>query len=119
MEMPRRVELTRIVQRVAKFDVKQALQTVVLQGKKFGKSVYVFSADPEANKVVHVNYVDSVLKAKGLDARAWANNAASIIGGKVCVSTWALTNFCVYFIYSGWWQGRWSAGCWNRHLQGR
>jgi hypothetical protein len=64
----------------------QALQTVVAQGKKLGKSVYVFSVDLEANKVVHVNSVDPSLKAKGLDARAWANNAAAIVGGKVRVS---------------------------------
>jgi alanyl-tRNA synthetase len=61
---------------------------VVAQGKKMGKSVYVFSADDEGSKVVHVNFVDPSLKAKGLDARAWANNAAAIVGGKVGFITW-------------------------------
>jgi alanyl-tRNA synthetase len=32
---------------------------------------------------VHVNFVDPSLKAKGLDARAWASNVTAIIGGKV------------------------------------
>jgi hypothetical protein len=56
---------------------------LILQGKKLRKSVYVFSVDAEANLVVHANCVDLVLKAKGLDARAWANNAATVVGGKV------------------------------------
>jgi hypothetical protein len=97
----------------------QALQTVVLQGKKLGKSVYVFSVDPETSKVVHVNCVDPALKAKGLDARAWANNAAEIVGGKVLFfSCFIFICSRIHFLPSGWRQGRWSAGGWDGHLQG-
>jgi alanyl-tRNA synthetase len=56
---------------------------VIAQAKKLGKSAYVFSVEEESKKVVHLNYVDPSLKAKGLDARTWANNAAAIVGGKV------------------------------------
>ncbi|KAJ6557172.1 tRNA synthetases class II (A)-domain-containing protein [Mycena sp. CBHHK59/15] len=41
------------------------LQSVVSQGKKLGKAVYVFSADQGGGKVAHVNYIPPSLKAKG------------------------------------------------------
>ncbi|KAJ6558616.1 tRNA synthetases class II (A)-domain-containing protein [Mycena vulgaris] len=56
------------------------LQTVVSQGKKLGKAVYVFSADH--TKVAHVNYVPPSMKAKGADARAWATKVSEVLGGK-------------------------------------
>ncbi|KAG6820894.1 hypothetical protein H0H93_010238 [Arthromyces matolae] len=58
------------------------LQSVVAQGKKLGKAVYLFSEDTECGKISHVNYVPPALKAKGLDARTWANCVTEIIGGK-------------------------------------
>ena len=67
------------------------LQSVVLQAKKLGKSVYVFSVDPEQGKVAHVNAVSEAAKAKGLDAREWAAAVAEILGGKV-------SNFCLLFV---------------------
>ncbi|KAG5349893.1 hypothetical protein C0989_001379 [Termitomyces sp. Mn162] len=58
-------------------------QSVVAQGKKLGKAVYVLSVDAEGGRIAHVNYVPPALKEKGLDARTWANRVTEIIGGKV------------------------------------
>ncbi|KAI0087926.1 tRNA synthetases class II (A)-domain-containing protein [Irpex rosettiformis] len=58
------------------------LQSVALQGRKLGKSVYVFSVDQEQGKVAHVNFVAEDAKAKGLDGREWANSISEILGGK-------------------------------------
>lgn len=58
------------------------LQSVVLQGRKLGKTVYVFSVDHEQGKVAHVNFVADDAKAKGLDGRTWANAVSEILGGK-------------------------------------
>ncbi|KAJ7502731.1 tRNA synthetases class II (A)-domain-containing protein [Mycena galericulata] len=58
------------------------LQSVVSQGKKLGKAVYVFSADQGGSKVAHVNYVPPSMKAKGADARAWATKVCEALGGK-------------------------------------
>ncbi|KAG5716331.1 Alanyl-tRNA synthetase [Termitomyces sp. T112] len=58
------------------------LQSVVAQGKKLGKAVYVLSVDAEGGRIAHVNYVPPALKEKGLDARTWANRVTEIIGGK-------------------------------------
>ncbi|KAI0758318.1 tRNA synthetases class II (A)-domain-containing protein [Irpex lacteus] len=58
------------------------LQSVVMQGRKLGKSVYVFSVDSEQGKVAHVNFVANDAKAKGLDGREWANAVSAILGGK-------------------------------------
>ncbi|KAJ6593748.1 tRNA synthetases class II (A)-domain-containing protein [Mycena capillaripes] len=58
------------------------LQSVVSQGKKLGKAVYVFSADLAGSKVAHVNYVPPSMKAKGADARAWATKVSEVLGGK-------------------------------------
>ncbi|KAG6813654.1 hypothetical protein H0H92_008891 [Tricholoma furcatifolium] len=70
---------------VANLDVdgnSKILQSVVAQGKKLGKAVYVLSVDAEGGKVAHVNYVPPSLKEKGLDARTWAARVTDIIGGK-------------------------------------
>jgi len=56
------------------------LQSVVAQGRKFGKAVYVFSGD--GSKVAHVNYIPPSVKAKGADARAWASKVCEVLGGK-------------------------------------
>jgi alanyl-tRNA synthetase len=61
----------------------QILQAVVLQAKKLGKAVYVFSVDSEGGKVIHVNHVPESLRAKGLDARSWATSVTEVLGGKV------------------------------------
>ncbi|KZT00869.1 uncharacterized protein LAESUDRAFT_731875 [Laetiporus sulphureus 93-53] len=58
------------------------LQSIAQQGKKLGKTIYVFSPDYEAGKVQHVNAVSPTAKAKGLDARAWATAVAEVLGGK-------------------------------------
>jgi len=58
------------------------LQAVVLQAKKLGRAVYVFSVDSEGGKVIHVNHVPEALKSKGLDARTWAARVTEVLGGK-------------------------------------
>jgi alanyl-tRNA synthetase len=61
----------------------QILQAVVLQAKKLGKAVYVFSVDSEGGKVIHVNHVPESLRSKGFDSRTWAARVTKILGGKV------------------------------------
>ena len=61
----------------------KVMQGVVLQAKKLGKSIYIFSADVESGKVAHVNAVSESAKAKGLDGREWASAVVAILGGKV------------------------------------
>jgi len=58
------------------------LQNIVLQGKKLGKVVYVFSVDRGAGKVAHVNYVPPSMIAKGVDARTWATKVTETLRGK-------------------------------------
>ncbi|GLB37216.1 putative catalyzes the attachment of alanine to tRNA(Ala) in a two-step reaction alanine is first activated by ATP to form Ala- AMP and then transferred to the acceptor end of tRNA(Ala) [Lyophyllum shimeji] len=58
------------------------LQSVVSQGKKLGKAIYVLSVDAEGGKVAHVNYVPPSLKERGLDARTWASRVTEVLGGK-------------------------------------
>ncbi|ETW80724.1 hypothetical protein HETIRDRAFT_476425 [Heterobasidion irregulare TC 32-1] len=58
------------------------LQAVVLQAKKLGKAVYVFSVDTDAQKVAHVNHVPEAFRSKGVDARTWASKVTEILGGK-------------------------------------
>lgn len=60
----------------------KVLQGLVVQGRKLGKALYVFSVDSENGKVVHVNFVPPSFKSKGLDARQWATKVSEIIGGK-------------------------------------
>ena len=61
----------------------KVMQGVVLQAKKLGKSIYIFSADVESGKVAHVNAVSEAAKAKGVDGREWASAVVAILGGKV------------------------------------
>jgi alanyl-tRNA synthetase len=58
------------------------LQAVVLQAKKLGKAVYVFSVDSEGGRVIHVNHVPESLRLKGFDARTWAARVTETLGGK-------------------------------------
>jgi len=58
------------------------LQSVVLQGKKLGKAVYLFSVDTKGGKVVHVNHVPETFRSKGLDGRTWASKVSEVLGGK-------------------------------------
>ncbi|KAJ7132903.1 tRNA synthetases class II (A)-domain-containing protein [Mycena crocata] len=60
----------------------KVLQSVVSQGKKLGKAVYVFSPDNSGSKVAHVNYIPPSMKAKGADARTWATQVSDTLGGK-------------------------------------
>ncbi|GJE94884.1 alanine--tRNA ligase [Phanerochaete sordida] len=60
----------------------KVLQSVVLQAKKLGKSVYVFSVDYEQGKVAHVNFVAEDAKSRGVDGREWATAVVEILGGK-------------------------------------
>jgi hypothetical protein len=59
------------------------LQNVVLQGKKLGKAVYVFSVDSDAGKVAHCNFIPDATRARGIDARVWAAKVAEVLGGRV------------------------------------
>lgn len=61
----------------------QILQAVVLQAKKLGKAVYVFSVDSEGGRVIHVNHAPESLRSNGFDARTWAARVTEILGGKV------------------------------------
>lgn len=63
--------------------ISQILQAVVLQAKKLGKAVYVFSVDSEGGRVIHVNHLPESLRSKGFDARTWAVRVTEILGGKV------------------------------------
>lgn len=63
--------------------ISQILQAVVLQAKKLGKAVYVFSVDSEGGRVIHVNHVPESLRSKGFDSRTWAARVTEIVGGKV------------------------------------
>ncbi|KAF9076559.1 tRNA synthetases class II (A)-domain-containing protein [Rhodocollybia butyracea] len=58
------------------------LQNIALQARKTSKAIYIFSVDPEGDKVAHVNFIPPSLKAKGADARTWASKVTDIIGGK-------------------------------------
>ncbi|KAH9171968.1 tRNA synthetases class II (A)-domain-containing protein [Lactarius sanguifluus] len=58
------------------------LQAVVLQAKKLGKAVYVFSVDSDGGKVIHVNHVPESLRSKSFDARTWAARVTETLGGK-------------------------------------
>ncbi|KAF9245909.1 tRNA synthetases class II (A)-domain-containing protein [Melanogaster broomeanus] len=69
----------------ARIDVggnSKILQNVVMQGKKLGKAVYVFSVDAEGGKVAHANYVPEAVRTNGFDARVWASKVTEILGGK-------------------------------------
>lgn len=68
----------------------QPLSSAVLQARKLGKSVYLFSPDKQGGKVAHVNFVSPELKQKGVDARTWAGKVTDVLGGKV-TSLFAVT----------------------------
>jgi len=59
----------------------KALQNIVRQAKTLGKSIFVFSVDAEGSKVAHVNAVSAAAKGKGINARAWTEVVAKVIGG--------------------------------------
>jgi len=67
---------------------------VVSQARKLGKTVYLFSVDPDDGKIAHVNFVSDSLKEKGLDARTWASKISEIIGGKVCL--FSICSFAIH-----------------------
>ncbi|KAI0749326.1 tRNA synthetases class II (A)-domain-containing protein [Daedaleopsis nitida] len=75
----------------------KVMQGVVLQAKKLGKSVYIFSADAQGGKVAHVNAVAEAAKAKGLDGREWAAAVVALLGGKVAKVQDALEAARKYF----------------------
>ncbi len=78
----------------------KVLQGVVLQAKKLGKSIYIFSADAEGTKVAHVNAVSEDAKAKGLDGREWALAVTAILGGKVRSQPRYPRTFCWRLTYA-------------------
>jgi hypothetical protein len=88
--------------------ISQILQAVVLQAKKLGKAVYVFSVDSEGGKVIHVNHLPESLRSKGFDARTWAARVAEILGGKVHSLLYDSSKDIKVEI--GWRQRRWRAG---------
>ncbi|KIM70344.1 hypothetical protein SCLCIDRAFT_19240 [Scleroderma citrinum Foug A] len=58
------------------------LQNVVMQGKKLGKAVYVFSIDTEGRKVAHANYLPETARSHGFHAKIWASKVTDVLGGK-------------------------------------
>ncbi|KAH7885997.1 tRNA synthetases class II (A)-domain-containing protein [Phlebopus sp. FC_14] len=58
------------------------LQNVVVQGKKLGKAVYVFSVDAANGKVAHANHVPDAVRSQGFDARIWSSKITEVLGGK-------------------------------------
>ena len=90
----------------------QILQAVVLQAKKLGKAIYVFSVDLEGGKVIHVNHVPESFRSKGFDARTWAARVTETLGGKV--RTFGFCNFRIELdIVLGWRKGGRRARCWR------
>ena len=73
------------------------LQNVVLQGKKLGKAVYVFSVDSNTGKVAHCNFIPGTTRARGIDARVWAAKVAEVLGGKVLLLLFLATSSGSYF----------------------
>ena len=70
---------------VRHFDVNannKALAAGVNIARKLGKSVYLFSQDAAGVKVAHVNFVAPQDMERGVDAKAWAEQVANIVGGK-------------------------------------
>jgi hypothetical protein len=95
--------------------ISQILQAVVLQAKKLGKAVYVFSVDSEGGRVIHVNHVPESLRSKGFDARTWAARVTEILGGKVHTILYESSNEIKVEI--GRWQRRWRTGRRRQHRQ--
>ncbi len=98
-----------------RLDISQILQAVVLQAKKLGKAVYVFSVDSEGGKVMHVNHVPESLRSKGFDARTWATRVTEILGGRVRILFYGSSNHIKVEI--GWRQRRWRTGGRPQHRQ--
>ena len=91
----------------------QILQAVVLQAKKLGKAIYVFSVDLEGGKVIHVNHVPESFRSKGFDARTWAARVTETLGGKVHTFS-CCCNICTELnIALGWRKGGRCARCWR------
>jgi flavoprotein len=69
----------------------QILQNVVKQGKKLGKTVYVFSVDAEGGKVAHANYVaesaqSSLNEKRKCVAKHFApGSTVQHVAGPVCI----------------------------------
>lgn len=92
----------------------QILQSVVTQGKKLGKAVYVLSVDHHGGKVAHVNYLPASMQVNGLDARTWASKVAEVVGGKVNFRTIVFPiGLICDFVMLGWRKRRQCAGCRN------
>ena len=62
----------------------KVLQSVVQQGRKLGKTIYVVSPDRANARIAHINFVSETAKAKGLDANQWGATVTGLIGGKAC-----------------------------------
>jgi len=60
----------------------KVLQSLVSQAKRLAKGLYIFSIEPENQKVMHANYVPPPLKVRGADARTWASKVTDILQGK-------------------------------------
>ena len=107
--------LRRLFNLTFSLELVQILQAVVLQAKKLGKAVYVFSVDSDGGKVIHVNHLPESLRSKDFDARTWAARVTEILGGKVRTLFLQLS-FCTFLteldIAPGWWEGGRRARCW-------
>lgn len=60
----------------------KSLGNVMNEVKHLGKVAYIFSADANGTRIVHMNYVSEAYRTRGLDARAWATKVSEVLGGK-------------------------------------
>ncbi|KAH7097232.1 tRNA synthetases class II (A)-domain-containing protein [Auriculariales sp. MPI-PUGE-AT-0066] len=62
----------------------KTLQTLLNEGKKLGKPVYVFAVDGsgDAPKIAHAAFVPPGLISPNFDARTWAAEVAEVLGGR-------------------------------------
>lgn len=60
------------------------MQTLLNEGKKLNKPVYVFAIDSsgDAPKVAHAAFVPPELISPTFDARIWANEVSEVLGGR-------------------------------------
>ncbi|KAH0349858.1 alanyl-tRNA synthetase, partial [Aureobasidium melanogenum] len=60
--------------------ISEAIKTI--SSKQKDKTIYLIAADEKDGKVVHGCHVSAEAKEKGVDAPAWANEVAGVLGGK-------------------------------------
>ncbi|KAG8906935.1 Alanine--tRNA ligase [Tulasnella sp. 403] len=60
----------------------KTMQSIAGEVKKLGKSAYLFSVDRSAGKVAHMNVLASGILPSTFNAKVWANDIATVLGGK-------------------------------------